>query len=209
LENTVILENTDIASLKVDPHLTTKIVRSYVKHHTVGTGEVSELITSVHGALSRVGRPSRPEEALTPAVPVRQSVRHDYVVCLDCGYRGKVLRRHINKQHGLSPNEYIKRWGLRTNHPLTAPDYSEQRSSMAKELGLGQKVRADVAPAKAEITSVSAVVEPKSEAKAGPRRALALHRNPMSPRKWLRRKRPSSNGDQARRAVAARSAGSR
>ena len=28
----------------LDPHLTTKIVTSYVRHHTVGTDQVSELI---------------------------------------------------------------------------------------------------------------------------------------------------------------------
>jgi hypothetical protein len=52
-------------------------------------GQVSELITSVHGVLCQLGRPNQHEEVSTPAVPVRQSVRHDYVVCLDCGYRGK------------------------------------------------------------------------------------------------------------------------
>jgi len=35
----------------LDPHLTTKIVSSYVRHHTVGADQVSDLITSVHRAL--------------------------------------------------------------------------------------------------------------------------------------------------------------
>ena len=141
----------------IDRHLTSKIVRSYVEHHTVGTGEVSGLITSVHGALSQLGRPNQPEEILTPAVPVRQSVRHDYVVCLDCGYRGKLLLRHIVKQHGLSRADYLTRWGLRSDHPLTAPDHSRQRSMMAKELGFGRKAKevppaAPTAPASARAT---------------------------------------------------------
>jgi|SRR5215475_2336420 len=169
LENRVMLENTDIDHQQVDLHLTTKIVQSYVLHHAVGVGQVSELITSVHGALSQVLRPNPPEKVLTPAVSVRQSVRHDYVVCLDCGYRGRMLRRHISQQHGLSPDEYLKRWGLRREHPLTAPGYSEQRSSMAKELGLGRKVKAKpkakVGPATAP---ASTDVNPKSETK--PRR---------------------------------------
>jgi predicted transcriptional regulator len=29
----------------------------------------------------------------------------DYVVCLDCGYRAKTLRRHISTQHGLSRDD--------------------------------------------------------------------------------------------------------
>jgi len=69
----------------VDRHLTSEIVASYVRHHRIGTDQVSELITSVHRALSQLGSPVQPEEVLTPAVSIRQSVRYDYVVCLDCG----------------------------------------------------------------------------------------------------------------------------
>ena len=118
----------------VDPHLTTKIVRSYVQHHIVGTGQLSELIISVHRALAQLGQPVQPEEVRTPAVSVRQSVRPDYVVCLDCGYRGKTLRRHINSRHGLSRDENLRRWGLHSDHLLTAPAYSEHRSTLASNL---------------------------------------------------------------------------
>jgi predicted transcriptional regulator len=131
----------------VDPHLTTKIVRSYVRHHTVGTGQISDLITTVHRAMAQLGQPVAPEEVLVPAVSVRRSVHQDYVVCLDCGYRGKTLRRHLSTQHGLNRDESLKRWGLRSDHPLTAPAYSERRSTLAKALGLGRKPKAEVPPA--------------------------------------------------------------
>ena len=123
----------------LDPHLTAKIVTSYVRHHKVGADQVSELITSVHQALGQLRQPVQPQEVLTPAVSVRRSVNRDYVVCLDCGYRGKMLRRHISTRHGLNRADYLKRWGLKAGHPLTAPGYSEQRSMLAKELGLGRK----------------------------------------------------------------------
>jgi predicted transcriptional regulator len=129
----------------VNPLLTTKIVGSYLRHHTVGASQLPDLITSVHRALNEVRQPSPPEELLTPAVSVRQSVRHDYVVCLDCGYRGKTLRRHISTRHGLSRDEYLKRWGLQRGHPLTAPAYAEHRSTLAKQLGLGRKAKAEAA----------------------------------------------------------------
>ena len=156
---------------KIDPHLTSKIVRSYVKHHTVGAGDVSALITSVHGALSQLGWPNQPEEILTPAVPVRQSVRHDYVVCLNCGYRAKMLRRHISTQHSLSPDEYLKRWGLRADHPLTAPAYSEQRSTMAKAVGFGRKPKARVAQSAIMPVPVSIDADSKSDPKPARRRS--------------------------------------
>ena len=130
--------------------LTAKIVGSYLRHHNVGASQLPDLIATVHRSLSGLGQQPHAEEALTPAVSVRQSVRPDYVVCLDCGYRGKTLRRHISSRHGLSRDEYVRRWGLQPDHPLTAPAYSEQRSTLAKELGLGRKPGAEAIPTSAE-----------------------------------------------------------
>ena len=84
-------------------------------------------------------------EKLTPAVPIRRSVQPEYVVCLECGFRGITLRRHLQAAHGLEPAAYRARWKLATNHALTAPAYSERRSTMAKQLGFGRK-RAEVEP---------------------------------------------------------------
>jgi predicted transcriptional regulator len=150
---------------KVDQHLTAKIVRSYVRHHTVAAGELSYLITTIHRALGGLGQQNHPEELRTPAVSVRRSVQQDYVVCLDCGHRGKTLRRHISRQHGLSRDEYRERWGLRNDHPLTAPAYTERRSMLAKELGLGRKPKAQADPAvspTAPPKPVDAVQEPEA-----------------------------------------------
>ena len=71
-------------------------------------------------------------------MPLRRSVQRDAVVCLECGWKGKMLRRHLSTRHGLTGEQYLKRWNLPSEHPLTAPNYSEQRSSLAKELGLGR-----------------------------------------------------------------------
>jgi len=151
----------------VNPLLTAKIVGSYLRHHTVGASQLPDLITSVHRGLSEVGRPSPSEEVLTPAVTVRQSVRPGYVVCLDCGYRGKTLRRHISSRHGLSREEYLRRWGLQHDHPLTAPTYSEHRSTLAKQLGLGRKPKVDEALEPISAESAVANGDEKVEAADG------------------------------------------
>jgi predicted transcriptional regulator len=132
---------------ETNPKSTAMIVSSYVRHHTLRPEHLSDLITTVHHALSHLGQPVREEEVLTPAVSVRRSVHQDYVVCLNCGYRGKMLQRHISTRHALNKDEYLKRWGLRNDHPLTAPAYSERRSTLAKALGLGRKPKTAVPPA--------------------------------------------------------------
>jgi len=131
---------------KINPRLTAIIVKSYVRQHKMGTDQISDLITSVHQAFGQLGQPVAPEEVLVPAVSVRRSVHQDYVVCLDCGYRGKTLRRHISTRHGLGRDEYLNRWGLRSDHLITAPAYSERRSTMAKALGYGRKPKARATP---------------------------------------------------------------
>jgi predicted transcriptional regulator len=173
---------------KINPRLTAMIVKGYVVQHKVRPVQLSDLITSVHSALGQLGQPVQREEILTPAVSVRRSVHQDYVVCLDCGYRGKTLRRHISTRHGLSREEYLKRWGLRSDHPLTAPAYSERRSTMAKALGFGRKSTAQTTPEAsppAALTSVN--VDNDSQAKPARRRRSRV---------------ASKSGDAAKEAVA-------
>ena len=132
------------------PHLVTKIIASYVSHHSVAPEQIPALINAVHHTIDSLGKPAEPAAgALTPAVPVRRSVQRDAVICLDCGWKGKMLRRHLNTRHGLTAEEYLKRWSLPADHPLTAPAYSAQRSALAKELGLGRGTGGDAAAAKA------------------------------------------------------------
>ena len=123
------------------PHLVAKIIASYVSHHNLAPDQIPELISSVHRTIVELGQPTEAPTTLTPAVPVRRSVQRDTVICLDCGWKGKMLRRHLTTRHGLSAEDYLKRWGLPGDHPLTAPNYSAQRSSLAKELGLGRGSR--------------------------------------------------------------------
>ena len=123
----------------LDRELTTKIVAAYVRRNQIAFDQLRILISTIHQALFGFGKPSAETETdPTPAVPIRRSVHRDYVVCLECGWRGQTLRRHLTSRHGLSGDQYRARWKLPREHPLTAPGYSERRSGLAKELGLGR-----------------------------------------------------------------------
>jgi predicted transcriptional regulator len=122
---------------------TAEIVAAYVSHHQLTADQLGSLIRNVHTALSNLGKPAEEPVERIPAVPIRRSVQRDYVVCLECGWRGKVLRRHIGNSHELSPDEYRQRWNLSREHLLTAPAYAEARSGLAKRLGLGRRRQDD------------------------------------------------------------------
>src|SRR5690349_17011571 len=117
------------------PQLVTKIIASYVSHHNLAPDQIPELINSVHRTIDNLGKPAEPQGTLTPAVPIRRSIQRDAVICLECGWKGKMLRRHLSTRHGLNAEQYLRRWNLPSDHSLTAPAYSAQRSTLAKELG--------------------------------------------------------------------------
>jgi predicted transcriptional regulator len=57
-----------------------------------------------------------------------------------------MLRRHLRVAHGLEIADYRTRWKLPADYPVTAPSYSERRSMMAKEIGLGRRAAAKPSP---------------------------------------------------------------
>jgi len=135
----------DSSAQNVDPSLIAEIVISYFMRNKVGVSEVAGVIVTVHRTLRGLGTDAVPAaEAVAPAVPIRRSVRRDYVVCLECGFHAQTLRRHLRVAHGLDPARYRARWNLPHDHPFSAPAYSALRSAMAKQIGLGRKSRGSV-----------------------------------------------------------------
>jgi predicted transcriptional regulator len=146
----------------VDRELATKIVAAYVRRNQIGADQIATLISTVHQALAGLGKPAEPGQTeRTPAVPIRRSVSRDYVVCLECGWRGQMLRRHIATAHGLTVEEYRARWNLPADHAITAPAYSERRSGLAKQAGLGRLGQTAAADTSAPVTAVAAEPAPR------------------------------------------------
>ena len=101
--------------------LTATIVAAYVRQNQIASDQLATLISTVHRALVGLGKPATEAEVeRTPAVPIRRSVHRDYVVCLECGWRGQILRRHLDTGHELSADQYRARWNLPREHPMTA-----------------------------------------------------------------------------------------
>jgi predicted transcriptional regulator len=120
--------------------LTSDIVAAHVSNNDVAVDEVPTLISNVFSALSGLnsedGGNSVPPE---PAVSIRSSIKKDHVVCLDCGKKMKMLKRHLSTEHGMTPEDYRARWGLGADYPIVAPNYAETRRDLAKKIGLGRQ----------------------------------------------------------------------
>jgi predicted transcriptional regulator len=128
-----------------------KIVAAYLSYNHIPASEIPALIKTVHDTcadLAVAGTSSSEETpdatrlpARKPAVPIKDSVKANYIVCLEDGKKLKMLKRYLRGRYKLSPEEYRARWGLPSDYPLVAPNYSATRSAAAKKSGLGRRKR--------------------------------------------------------------------
>ena len=120
--------------------LTADIVAAHVSNNSVAVNDLPQLISNVHGALSQLsGASSAAEAKPEPKVPIRSSIKPDYIVCLEDGKRLKMLKRHLMTHYQMTPDQYRQKWGLSADYPMVAPAYAEKRRELAKKIGLGRK----------------------------------------------------------------------
>jgi predicted transcriptional regulator len=122
--------------------LTADIVAAHVSNNSVAVNDLPNLIQNVHAALSTIsGASAAPEPKPEPKVSIRSSVKPDYIVCLEDGKKLKMLKRHLMTHYNMTPDQYRQKWGLAGDYPMVAPNYAEQRRTLAKSIGLGTKRR--------------------------------------------------------------------
>ncbi|MCG5248931.1 MucR family transcriptional regulator [Methylorubrum extorquens] len=127
--------------------LAADIVFAYVGKNVLPARELPGLIVSVHAAFAGLSRTPAAIDAADldigkPTIAeIRKSITPDGLISFIDGKSYKTLKRHL-RRHGLDAHSYRARYGLPSNYPTTAPNYSAQRSAVAKGFGFGQK-RAD------------------------------------------------------------------
>lgn len=140
--------------------LTADIVSAHVSNNSVATNDVASLIQNVFSALTTASTPAASAEPKAePAVPIRSSIKHDYLVCLEDGQKLKMLKRYLRTNYNMTPEEYRAKWGLPRDYPMVAPAYAEQRRGLAKQIGLGRK-KAEAMPLKAAPKVAAAKTSP-------------------------------------------------
>jgi len=118
------------------------IVAAHVSNNSGARSDLPLIIQNVHGALSGLGSVApEPEVKQEPAVSIRSSIKPDYVVCLEDGKKLKMLKRHLMTHYQMTPEQYRAKWNLPADYPMVAPNYAEQRRTLAKKIGLGTKPR--------------------------------------------------------------------
>lgn len=120
--------------------ITGRIVSAYVTNNRVDRLRLGDVVNTVSRSLAALAADGKDAAQVTsgnPAVPIKQSVTPDYLVCLEDGARLKMLKRHLRMHHGLTPLQYREKWALTPDYPVVAPNYAKKRSALAREIGLG------------------------------------------------------------------------
>ena len=156
--------------------LTAEIVSSHVSNNSVATADVATLIQSVFTALTNAEQPPVVEAPKAePAVPIRSSVKHDYIVCLEDGKKLKMLKRYLRTNYDMTPDDYRAKWGLAKDYPMVAPAYAETRRGLANAIGLGRKKIVDAVEGAEEAIANPVKATSKKLGIAGAKTAAAAH----------------------------------
>lgn len=129
------LSRDDLLRMAVD------IVAAYLSNNQVPSSQIPDIIHSVFSSLNSLDeQPAEPPaETAKPAASIRKSVTPDYIICLEDGKKLKMLKRHLRTTYNMTPEQYRTKWNLPPDYPMVAPNYAEQRSDLAKRIGLGRK----------------------------------------------------------------------
>ena len=120
--------------------LTADIVAAHVGNNSVSVSDLPAIIAGVHAALAGLGKPTvAPPTTQEPAVSIRNSIKPDFIVCLEDGKKMKMLKRHLMTAYGMSPDAYRAKWDLPASYPMVAPNYAATRRALAVKIGLGRK----------------------------------------------------------------------
>jgi predicted transcriptional regulator len=102
---------------------------------------VSETLESLGEEPKIVVNLGQPPAAKIPA-DWKASIAKNTITCMICGYSGKLLTPHLKSKHQLTPKEYRKQFGIPPRTPLVSKAYRAKRSKIAKETGIGEKLKA-------------------------------------------------------------------
>lgn len=119
--------------------LTAKVVANHLSNNKIDAKDIPGLIRQVYKTMEQLNRSETSlSRSVRPAVPIKDSIKPDYIVCLEDGKRLKMLKRYLRTKYNLSPEDYRKRWSLPPDYPLVAPNYAQKRKELAKSIGLGK-----------------------------------------------------------------------
>jgi predicted transcriptional regulator len=116
-------------------NFSTQIVSAYVSKNAMTPDQVVTFLGQITSKLMDLSGEHPP---LQPPVPIKESYTDEYIICLEDGKKVTLLKRYLANHFDMTVEEYIEKWGLPEDYPSVTKSYSEKRSKIAKDQGLGK-----------------------------------------------------------------------
>lgn len=102
-------------------------------------GMVQNLAAGIMQAAGAGGTEAAHEESQGGGMDPKKSIKESSITCIECGKSFKVITRKHLAAHGLTPDEYRAKYGLKKGQPLACKALARERRAKMKDLRLWEK----------------------------------------------------------------------
>jgi len=120
-----------------------EIVKAQASVRNMTEEEITSMVKSLANQLRELMEGKELEKAAEeqkkPPVDPKKAIREKSIVCLECGKSFRIITKRHLKSHGLTPEEYKKKWGYKKNQSLIAKSLARERRKKMQEIQLWTK----------------------------------------------------------------------
>lgn len=104
--------------------------------------EIIGFVTKIAAELEAVyAKEATPEEVNIDPETARKSIREKSVTCLECGKTFKLITKHHLATHGLTPEAYLAKYGLKKKTKLICKELQRARRTKMSDMQLWERRR--------------------------------------------------------------------
>ncbi len=101
--------------------------------------EMTSMVRKLSAGIQAIAENSLPAQEEAPACEPKKSIKEKSIVCCECGKSFKIITKKHLASHGLTPDEYREKYGLKKKTPLVCKSLQRERRKKMKEMQLWTK----------------------------------------------------------------------
>lgn len=116
-----------------------EIVKAQASVRTMNEEEMTSMVRKLSAGIQAIAENSLPAQEEAPACDPKKSIKEKSIVCCECGKSFKIITKKHLLSHGLTPDEYREKYGLKKKAPLVCKSLQRERRKKMKEMKLWTK----------------------------------------------------------------------
>ncbi|TIH18079.1 transcriptional regulator [Marinifilum sp. JC120] len=116
-----------------------EIVKAQASVRTMSEEEMTSMVRKLSAGIQAIAENSLPAQEEAPACEPKKSIKEKSIVCCECGKSFKIITKKHLASHGLTPDEYREKYGMKKKTPLVCKSLQRERRKKMKEMKLWTK----------------------------------------------------------------------